>query len=460
MNITVWSNFSKRQNSTKIPSNAGNNVAVYLKENTSIRNPSFILSDPMPAITYVQAFGNYYFVTDIVNLDARRSEVICTMDVLATYRANIMNYTCYVERSSSNYDVMVPDGLLSTQQDLTTISTNSIDIGFAGEMYVVPVAGLNGIQYVVFPNLSSANFFTNGGRYQASIGGTNLSVSDIIDSPDAFKSVFKQVGYSFLNPTDYMGVMMAYPFEDNHIISATLSLGIWSSGTAANMLSRLGWGSGAALSFPASQYTDFRAHDPNFTRYSVYLPGLGDITLSSLDAAENDLSVELRVDYGSGGGQYIIKHSNGSIVGTYNVQIGCVVPYGKSDGYNFGNTLTTAMGGAMNFAGGAGSAASIIGLEKMGGDTIRAAFDSNPAVYGGAGSITQLKANSDIICTTKSVGSKEFPLTNCGRPLCQNVRIGLLSGFCKCGNASGPVNARDDERAQINSYLNSGFYVE
>ena len=67
MNIYVWSNFTKKRNSTLQPT-GGTSKTVHLKEQTSIEKPSFILAEPMPNYNYVQAFGNYYFVTDIINL--------------------------------------------------------------------------------------------------------------------------------------------------------------------------------------------------------------------------------------------------------------------------------------------------------------------------------------------------------------------------------------------------------
>ena len=42
MNVTFW-NFSKRQNSTKVPTSGGTVYDVKLKDDTSLLNPVFIL---------------------------------------------------------------------------------------------------------------------------------------------------------------------------------------------------------------------------------------------------------------------------------------------------------------------------------------------------------------------------------------------------------------------------------
>ena len=108
------------------------------------------------------------------------------------------------------------------------------------------------MKLVVFPNLAAANIFNNSGQYSASIAGHTLTVADILDDADAIKAVFKQVGYSFMNPTDYMGQMLAFPFTDNNYQSRKLYLGIWDSGTYANVMLPSGWGQQASLNFPAS----------------------------------------------------------------------------------------------------------------------------------------------------------------------------------------------------------------
>ena len=65
MNIKIWTSFIKRTNSTKQPT-GGTDKTVVLKRDCTIDAPSFILNEPVSNITYVQAFGNYYFVHDII----------------------------------------------------------------------------------------------------------------------------------------------------------------------------------------------------------------------------------------------------------------------------------------------------------------------------------------------------------------------------------------------------------
>ena len=115
MVIKVFTDFTKRKNSTRQPA-GGQDINCVLKEDTSILRPVFILNTPVANYTYVQAFRNYYFVSDVVNLDANRCEVHCVLDVLATYKADIAAYPAFVERSASYFDEYINDPLLSGRQ--------------------------------------------------------------------------------------------------------------------------------------------------------------------------------------------------------------------------------------------------------------------------------------------------------------------------------------------------------
>ena len=76
MKIKYYSAFSKKRNSTKIPT-GGTEVDVYLKESTSILNPVFITKTIPDTANYIYCgdFGRYYFVTDIVHVTSTNIEI-------------------------------------------------------------------------------------------------------------------------------------------------------------------------------------------------------------------------------------------------------------------------------------------------------------------------------------------------------------------------------------------------
>ena len=63
MNISYWTGFSKRKNSTKQPT-SGTTATVYLKDDTSILNPTFDCTGVPDNVNYIYVsdFGRYYFI--------------------------------------------------------------------------------------------------------------------------------------------------------------------------------------------------------------------------------------------------------------------------------------------------------------------------------------------------------------------------------------------------------------
>lgn len=473
MNIRVWSNFSKRQNSTLQPqASAGTQISCVLKEETSIRNPSFILADPMPQITYVQAFGNYYFVTDITNMDAHRAEVACSLDVLATYKSYILGYTAFVERSASNYDVLLRDPALSIQQNIVTDDSTLTDI---------------------------SSFLNKSGMFVATVFAKDKGlVLYLTDSLDVYKLVLQSGMYKAADVNDWIVSKIAASFDLDVYIGSVrwMPLSLASHGINTSfVVGPIGFesqytsgytikaatpsyrvGEYQALNLPSAIYNDFRDADPRFTQYSITLPGIGTVQLDSAfvgSCIHNNKTIYdyMLVDISTGQITHSIQTSTNSqsvkfceFKGTISVD----VPIGKSRA-NVMETIAAFVGGtssaASNLAGGGGSPGSVIsgvGQSIMTGiNVIDAAYCPQTSIIGGSGNHTDLYVNCENIWINRKVfGPKQFPTTVAGRPLMQNVQLSSLSGFCQCGNASVPVNARDADRAEINGYLNSGFYIE
>ena len=57
----LFYNLSKRENSTLRPSGAGDSRSVFLKEGTSIYNPTFIMADDVTEYNYCQWGSRYYY---------------------------------------------------------------------------------------------------------------------------------------------------------------------------------------------------------------------------------------------------------------------------------------------------------------------------------------------------------------------------------------------------------------
>ena len=140
MTITYWTNFSKRKNSTKIPT-SGTDVTVTLKQPTSIEAPEFTLTDANAAnITYFKIDNHYYFVADSIRLTNDTVRIIGRQDVLATYKSAIGSTTALIARSSSNYNKYLRDEMVSTFTTKTSDQHAALSMPFSSTgCYIVSV---------------------------------------------------------------------------------------------------------------------------------------------------------------------------------------------------------------------------------------------------------------------------------------------------------------------------------
>lgn len=92
---------------------------VVLKDDTNLMSPTFILktSEKVYNSNYVYCSftGRYYYIESIDALKGGRVAINCTIDVLYTYKNEILNSSAWIERSddttdtSDNYDMLHND---------------------------------------------------------------------------------------------------------------------------------------------------------------------------------------------------------------------------------------------------------------------------------------------------------------------------------------------------------------
>ena len=129
---------SKRRNSTLQPTLSASYDCI-LKQPVSIDNPTFIIQDSSfnMALNYAKWENTYYFIDRIVSVRNNVWEVSCVIDVLATYKTEILASTQYVCYSASHTpsvwlsDTRIPALKSATVSKLTT-TMNFVfnDVGF------------------------------------------------------------------------------------------------------------------------------------------------------------------------------------------------------------------------------------------------------------------------------------------------------------------------------------------
>ena len=117
----------------------------------TLRNESSVV-DPVVAIedadllllsanyAYISEFGRYYFITNIESVRQHLWRVSMHVDVLYTFRDQIITNSAIIERNENEYDLKLNDGLFQTQQN-PRIAQYPFPTGFNTWNFVLAVAG-------------------------------------------------------------------------------------------------------------------------------------------------------------------------------------------------------------------------------------------------------------------------------------------------------------------------------
>lgn len=452
MTIKYWTSFAKRKNSTKQPT-GGTQVNVNLKAGTSLEAPVFILtaSDAFN-IVYVEAFGHYYFVSDVRHVTNDTVEVSCSQDVLATYKSQIGATSAYILYDEST-NVEIPDERLALE---TTPQLNTLSAAFrsdysAAGSYIISITGTNKVGTYVVPESTLARLMPD----------ITTVYDSYIQSSDPFGALVaggKQlVGSGSLS--ENIRDVRWIPFSISNTSSETLRVGMY------DIFSESGIPLGGlrinqrivVKDVPVSipwKWTglDWRNSDP-YTQISVYIPFIGNVSYpASVLKGRSSINFESSLDTFTG--ELTVRtYSGGVTLGTYGAQTGVQIPLGYS-GVSAGNLVNGVIGAAASIA--TGSTAGLVTA------ALNACKPLSQSVGGiGSASASGLDQNIQIsVITHEPVEAPSGVSSVMGTPSYEVKTISSLSGYVQCMDASVSISGPDADRDEINGYLNGGFFYE
>lgn len=482
MQIELWgSEFSKRKNSTKIPTIDGVIKEVVLKENCSVFAPSFFVTGAV-GYGYLKAWDNYYWITNI-GFDINGAEYIdCRIDTLASWRTVISNSTFFVERcaDATYYNTDIFDDALSIEDGAEiTSSANTNIFDSRGGSYLVTVLGRSstGLNTYVFDNVPGGIFnplydIGNNGSFDDSV------LEQLNTAVDGLTALFKSI---ICNPSDYIIAVKFSPLPSSFYPGNTemMYIGWWESGYSAKKLPMSTyWVKNVSIAKPTNQYSDFRRTDSRCSMYNIYLPGVGTVDLTP-DVIEFNLSAEITMSVQTGDIHYNLKAGN-STIGTYDGSIYSDIGFGGSS-VKASSVVQTA-GGAIGMATNAphkvvdvldieNTTSSLEFADKRQGMRFMASLATTVLGVGELmrpqaslasplGSSSSIWGDPDIRVSAIQKHTADFATDDYGRPCCKNLQLGNLSGFVKCGNASINIASINGIREEINTFLNTGFFME
>ena len=92
---------------------SGGSYQCALKDNTSIIKPVIIIKTSDPVYTYnymyISDFDRYYFIDDIISLNNNMWEVHAHVDVLETYKTQILSNSAVIKRQQNKFNTYLND---------------------------------------------------------------------------------------------------------------------------------------------------------------------------------------------------------------------------------------------------------------------------------------------------------------------------------------------------------------
>lgn len=448
MTEIILYHFSKRKNSTKRPTEQGTTVPCLLKSATTFQNPTFILQKPMNDMlqfNYAKWADHYYFIDSTTSINAGQTEISCTEDVLATYKNEIGNYTCFIERSS-NQTTLVNDTMYIPTNDWVLSTRNvshkeKIMTSTYSQQYIIRVVSRTGV----------ASYYINGDQLNNLLDYmyTESNFADVITDAitkltfDPFKYIVDLKWIPFFES--------AFKNNNNEVIQ----LGFWDSGVMAKRIDEntvVNFSYSFAFDNPLYAITDFRYYNPSFSNYFIKLPFIGVVALNpyKIDESVNAL---YQFDATSGLCNVFLQ-SKKVVFASYQFQLSVPVQIGYAT-TNIAQLTTSAV--SLVSAGLQGNIAQGISSGIEAGRSITAPEVSMLGTIGNISNILNnqiLEFNSYACTSIDPDGASEGYADGTVR------YISGLSGYIKCRNASIEISGFTGDQEAVNNYLNSGFYYE
>lgn len=483
----------KKINSTALPIQ-GTFKNCSIKDVSSIINPYIEISENLAAAPpwnycYIPAYNRYYWIIEWTWERGFWSAEL-SVDVLASYRENILDSTLYVLRSSSNYDGNIIDKLYPTKIDNELIR---VPLPQPWSVDVIPTNGT----FVIGVIAPSGGYFGSMNYYAMSRDGYSklcdylstqaVTTDEGFNEDDCSLALQKALVDPFQYIKSCKWIPLAYNDTNFKGVNRTkIPIYQWSIDVGACTQLVKCYGSVEFnIDIRRHPQTNERGMFVNYEPYTninMFLPPFGTFPLDTTYTGINrsGFQVSMLVDYITGGGAYYVQvldpesRQCGIIANGYG-QVAVDMQLSQVNTSTMGLALTKASVGLDELLStvsmGAVSPQETIGenpISNVGGITSNAGINS-------FGNGVQARFSKAVTSGTQGGFSSyahvpyidyqfftlvDDDITEDGRPLMKNVRLGNLSGYCICKNGDVAIGGTAQEQNAIKAYLESGVYIE
>lgn len=490
LKLTLWK-FSKRENSTAIPSAPGTELDILLKDRTQILSPVFLLElSSYPDYNYALFQGRYYFITQIESLREDLWSLSCRVDVLGTYKANILASSAFVEYDTTA-NTEISDKRLSTKT--TTVRAENAGNAFekigTGYTVILNVVGeTKTATYAVNP-ADAPDLLDLISTWNATVPDSDIDPDypypdDELDGFAHIMGMIHSVGENICDSLIYAFrqliksgsvpecIRSAYiiPIAYNTFqeTESPIDLGGFTSSIEGKLILKRDKQDSSYVDIPW-QTNDWRRNAPYHEIY-LYIPFIGVVSYpaSSLIGASG-LYVQVAMDVTAGDCMVTVSTEVLSagvanhVIGQYSTNIAANYAIGASN-ITPRQVATAVVGTAGAIAGGlmGGPAGAAVGLAGIRGELN--AMQPIPSSIGGAGGGSVLAlfgyAPRCMVIFHDTVVLPDSVSAIMGTPANAVKSLSSLTGYVQTVGASVAGTMLDAERSQINKMLDGGIYIE
>ena len=446
---------NKRINSTKLPTNEDLLISgeVTLKGATSVDKPVFVMAcgaEHMPyarICNYAEFQGNFFWITELLQISNTHIQVTCKIDVLATFRTEILATKAYVMYSASNGSTDIVDTrilpLASNFEQSNSVSMSNL---FNDTTDTI----------VCITNDASSDLVT---PYYLTGAETQYLAKELY-APD-FLEVMKQY---FTNPLENIVSAKLTPINRGELTNLeNIKVGNYElSAKGHRFSSREVIEKVYEVNIPWN-YTDFRNRSP-YTQITLFLPFVGYVSLDNSMLYDSErITVQAFVEVITGSVVYNVycDYPKGSDalakIGNYSGNCNSDIPIARITNYNPVQAATSTAMLVTSIA----TKNPFAGIASAG--NLMDSFQQKTQINGSLSSAIGYIAGRSIIVQVWSSKTNVEPVQYkdiIGLPYGSTVVLGNLSGFVQTNGVSVQAIAMQEELNEINNMLDRGVYIE
>lgn len=431
----------KRINSTLRPTGGGTPITFVYKDTSDIHNPIVQVSQWDDTWNYASIGALFFYVARAKRVSNSITEVELKLDSMATYKDYITGTHAFVKYGEQGVDNTIPDGrfIKSLEPKITAKAVNASYFENTPKL-ILTVFGQGGLP----------SYYGNMTRtYAPTPVQAFMFANQVCAITDDIATELRKI---FNNPYDsiismrlvYAKIGAAYG-ENTDMIIGNYNTGI----SAFEVWNRVISGSDT-ISIPW-EYGDWRDGSQS-TKLFLYVPGYGVVTLSPAEFyGQAAIKVNYAIDAMTGEVAFDIALANGTIVTTFQANLGVEVPVGQ--------TKTGLQGALNNILGMAGSLSNPVAFAQNAIGMEMSVLSQTTTTRGQLGGAAQSGLFADYVLTLVTNAPKEYnPGSVYGKPVSSVQQ--LTAGYVECQGASVSAPAYAGELQEINGYLNSGAWIE